>query len=55
MEVSDLGVRWTDRSGPAAGRGRGGRSERPDLHRTARIRAGLIEARSSDPRRTPEI
>jgi hypothetical protein len=41
--------------GPAVGRGRGGGSERLDLHRTARIRAGLIEARTLDPRWTPEI
>jgi hypothetical protein len=56
--VSDLRVRRTNRSGPAAererGRDRGRGSERPDLNRTVEIGLGLIETRSSDPKWTPE-
>jgi hypothetical protein len=53
--VSDLRVRWTDRSGPAAERERGHGSEQPNMNRTVEIGLGLIDARPLDLEWTLEI
>jgi hypothetical protein len=55
MDVSDPGVRRTNRSSPTVKRERGCARERPDPNRTVRIRSGLIEVGSPDLIWTPEI